>query len=108
MTIRTIKLYHPRVNDGNVISITVEMTRIYCSPPNRAGVRKMDDINITVPVKSREHRILHEFENAISGPAGIVPVRLATGDHVGMWSVRKRQFMGDSVLYTMCFSGTVE
>ena len=40
--------------------------------------------------------------------SGIVPIRLATGDHVGMWSVRRRQFMGGSVLYTMCFSGTVE
>jgi len=103
-----IELYHPSVNNGDVISITVEMTRIYCSPPNRAGLHKMDDINLTVPIKSEEHRLLHEFENAISGPSGIIPIRLATGDHVGMWSVRKRQFMGDSVLYTLCFSGTVK
>ena len=67
MKAKTIELYHPRVNDGNVVRITVGMTEIHCSPPNRAGLRRMDDIDISVPLKSDEHRILHEFDKAISG-----------------------------------------
>ncbi|MDE2873291.1 MAG: hypothetical protein OXQ94_16560 [Gemmatimonadota bacterium] len=108
MPTRMIELHHPEVNDGNTVAITVQMTRIYCSPPDRAGRRKIGDIDVTVPLRSKEHRVLNEFEEAICGPAGIVPMRLKAGDHVGMWSVRKRQFVGDSALYTLCFSGTVE
>ena len=89
-----IKLCHPEVNDGEEVTLDVEMTAIYCSPPNRAGVRRMDDIDITVPLKSEEHRRLNEFQKAICGPSGIVPIRLATGDHLGMWSVRMYRFIG--------------
>ena len=109
MKTRMIELYHPRVNDGNVVRIAAGMTTdIYCSPPNRAGLRSMDNIDITVPLKSDEHRILHRFDKAISGPSGIIPIRLATGDHVGMWSVSRRRFIGDYAQYTLCFSGNAE
>lgn len=109
MRTRMIELYHPRVNDGNVIRITVEMTNIYISPPNRAGVRSIHDIDINVPVKSDEHRFLHKFKEAVSSPSGIIPIRLAIGDHVGMWSVKRGPIiLGYYAQYTLCFSGEAE
>lgn len=83
-------------------------TEVHCSPPNRAGRRSVDDIDISVPLKSDEDRILHEFDKAISDPSGIIPIRLAIGDHVGMWSVRTCRFVGDSALYTLFFLGNAE
>jgi len=105
MKTRMIELYHPNVNGGNVVGMSVRMTAIYCSPPNDIGRRKMDDIDIVVPLRSDERRLLHEFKDAISGPSGIIPVRLATGDHVGMWSVTKHSFEGEDVRYSLVYSG---
>ena len=109
MKTRTIELYHPKVNDGNPVRITVGMTDIHISPPNRAGRRSVYDIDVTVPVKSDEHRILHKFNEAISSPSGIIPMRLAIADHVGMWSVKSGPIVvGYYAQYTLCFSGKVE
>ena len=83
MQTRMIDLYHPNVNGGNVVSISVKMTAIHCSPPNDVGRRTMDPIDIVVPLRSDERRLLHQFEDAISGPSGIIPVRLATGRPCG-------------------------
>ena len=105
MQTRMIELYHPNVNAGNVVSMPVQMTAIRCSPPNDIGLRTMDGIDIVVPLRSDEQRLLHEFENAISGPAGIIPVRLATGDHVGMWSMIRHSFEGYDVRYSLVYSG---
>ena len=106
MQIRMIELYHPNVNGGNVVSMSVRMTAIYCSPPNDIGLSKMDDTDIVVPLRSAERRLLHEFKDAISGPYGIIPVRLATGDHVGMWSMIEHSFEGEDVRYSLVYSGS--
>ena len=106
MQTRMIELYHPNVNGGSVVSISVKMTAIHCSPPNDIGRRKMDDIDIVVPLRSNEQRLLHEFKDAISGPSGITPVRLATGDHVGMWSTIRHSFEAEGVRYSLVYSGS--
>ena len=106
MQITQIELYHPDVSGGDVVSMVVQMSRIYCSPPDHIGRRKMDDIDIVVPLRSDERRLLHEFEEAISrGPSGIIPMRLVAGDHVGGWSILKHSFEGENVRYTLFYSG---
>ena len=106
MQIREVELYHPNVNEGEVVSMVVQMSRIYRSPPDHTGRRKMEDIDIVVPLRSDERRLLHEFEEAIRrGPSGIVPMRLVAGDHVGGWSIRRHSFEGENVRYTLFYSG---
>ena len=106
MQTRTIELYHPNVNGGEPVSMVVQMTRIYCSPPDRIGMRKMDDIDIVVPLRSDEQRLLHEFEKAIiRGPSGILPMRLVADDHVGGWSIVSHTFEGKYVRYSLIYSG---
>ena len=106
MEARRIELYHPDVNGGNVVSLVVRMTRIYCSPPDHTGRRRMDDIDIVVPLRSDEQRLLHEFEEAIiCGPSAITPMRLVAGNHVGGWSIRTHTFEGGTVRYSLVYSG---
>jgi len=106
MQIRMVELYHPNVNGGNVVSISVKMTPIHCSPPDDLGRSKMDDIDIVAPLRSDEQRLLHQLEDAISSPSGIIPVRLATGDHVGMWSIIRHSFEAEDVRYSLVYSGS--
>ena len=104
---RSIELYHPDVNGGNLVSMVVQMTRIYCSPPDHTGRRRMDDIDIVVPFRSDEQRLLHEFEEAIiCGPSAITPMRLVAGNHVGGWSIRRHSFEGETVRYSLFYSGS--
>ena len=93
---RSIELYHPDVNGGNLVSMVVQMTRIYCSPPDHTGRRRMDDIDIVVPFRSDEQRLLHEFEEAIiCGPSAITPMRLVAGNRGQpcRWVVDKEAFI---------------
>lgn len=103
---RIVELYHPNVNGGIVVSILVNMTPIYCSPPNDIGRSKIDDIDIVVPRRSDERRLLHQFMDAISGPSGIIPIRLATDNHVGLWSIIRHSFEAEVVRYSLVYSGS--
>ncbi len=106
MRIKKIELYHPEVNDGKVETLYVYMTAIYCSPPDDIGRSKMDPIEITVPLRSDQHYLLDKFEKASGdGPSGIIPTRLATGDHVGLWSIVGHQFTEYEVGYSLVYSG---
>lgn len=104
MRIRTIELYHPNVNGGEPVSMVVQMTRIYCSPPNHIGRREVDPIDIVVPLRSDEQRLLHEFEEVTRNPASGA-LRLVAGDHVGGWSIRSHTFEGETVRYSLFCSG---
>lgn len=107
MEARRIELYHPDVNGGKAVSVVVQMTRIYCSPPDHTGRRRMDDIDIVVPLRSDEHRLLHEIEEAIiRGPSAITPMRLVASNHVGEWSIMRRTFEGGTARYSLCYSGS--
>ena len=107
MEARSIELYHPDVNGGNVVSMVVQMTSIYRSPPDHKGRRRMDDIDIVVPFRSDEQRLLHEFKKAIiRGPSAITPMRLVVGNHVGGWSISWYSIEGETVRYSLFYSGS--
>ena len=107
MEAKRIELYHPDVNGGNLVSMVVQMTRIYCSPPDHTGRGRMDDIDVVVPLRSDEQRLLHEFGEAIiRGPSAITPMLLVAGNHVGGWSIRGHTFEGETVRYSLFYSGS--
>ena len=62
----------------------------------------MDPIDIVVPLRSDEQRLLHEFKEATIGPS---PLRLVAGDHVGEWSIRPAvSIEWGNVRYSLFFS----
>ena len=68
--------------------------------------RRTSAHDIVVPLRSHEQRMLHQFKDAISRPSGIIPVRLATGDHMGMWSITRHSFEAGDVRYSLVYSGS--
>jgi len=104
MPIQEIELYHPNVHGGEPVRMVVQMTRIYCSPPNHIGRKRMDPIDIVVPLRSDEQRLLHEFAGATRNPSS-GSMRLVAGDHVGGWSVRSYRIEGENMRYSLFHSG---
>ena len=101
-----IELYHPHVNEGKSVSMTVLMTPIRLLPTNDGtGRSRIPDIDIVVPIKSKRRRWLHEFKDAVSSEAGIIPFRLMAGEHTGDWSVYTHSIEGYNMRYTLFYSG---
>lgn len=100
-----IQVHHPAVDNGAPMTLDVDMTPVRKLPPRPGGVLpRMDDITITVPIKSRAHRFIHSIPRTT-----LEPMRLVAGDHTGKWFVSTwPQIAGTSVWFTLGFGGTAE
>ena len=101
-----IYIQHPAVHEGSETRVDVAMTPIHELPPTRGGLRRMAQIQITVPLASRAHKLLHAISESNE------PMRLRTGRHVGMWSIVEYRLPGipsdGQARVTLVFSGSAD
>ena len=84
------------------------MTEVRELPPTPAGVRRMGNIEIAVPLGSRDHGFLRRFFDAQQ--ATLTPMRVVAGDHTGLWSIKRVSMPpapGDNLVrITLTYSGS--
>ena len=103
-----IELQHSAVDDGVAVTLDVDMTEVRELPPTPAGVRRMGNIEIAVPLGSRDHGFLRRFFDAQQ--ATLTPMRVVAGDHTGLWSIKRVSMPpapgDDLVRITLTYSGS--
>ena len=68
----------------------------------------MGNVEIAVPLGSRDHRFLRKFFEAQQ--ATLTPIRVVAGDHTGLWSIKRVGMPSmpgnDLVRITLTYSGS--
>ena len=102
-----IQLQHSAVDDGVTVTLDVNVMKVCKLPPTRAGVRRMADIEITVPPGSANRGILHRFVKAQRETR--TATRLVARGHSGLWSIKgvRMPMPGDDLVrITLTYSGS--
>ena len=97
-----IHVQHPDVNDGAETSLEdARLGAIHEFPPTAIGIRRMADLELTVPFDSPDRNVLATIFNSQSH----APMRLRTTGHVGMWNIKRWSRRTKMDRLTLCFAG---